>query len=185
MRQRDTHIMSAIYTETTLKQMRGQAVKDVWHAMIGKPAGLKNTTGLKNTKEIIHAILEGQQNPDFLKPFRVKDSKQVTPREPVEMPPKSGEKKKPGPKPKPKPVTAPAPPPKASSQLQAYESMEAPIRPSEILRITVKKLYIGDTLYFLESKTNNLYENLDGSPGSLCGTWSRETRTIHPVSLEA
>jgi hypothetical protein len=169
--------MSAIYTETVLKQMKGQAVKDVWHAMIGKPPGIKNTTGLKTTEEIIQAILQGQQNPDFLKPYTLKDSKQVTPREPVEMPPKSGEKKKPGPKPKPKPLIVSAPPSKPT-QLQAYESTEAPIRPSDIVRISVKKLYVDDTLYFLDSKTNNLYKEIDGKPGPLCGVWNVETRSI-------
>jgi hypothetical protein len=177
--------MSAMYSETVLKQMKGQAVKDVWHAMIGKPAGIKNTTGLKNSDEIIQAILEAQQHPEFLQSYKVKDSKQIVPREPVEMPPKSGEKKKPGPKPKPNPMTVSAPLEKRPTVLQAYESTEAPIRPSEIVRISVKKLHIGDTLYFLDSKTNKVYKEIDGKPGPLCGVWNVETRSILTLNLEA
>ena len=74
--------MSASYTYEMLKQMKGQAVKDVWHAMIGKPAGLKNTTGLKNTEEIIQAILNRQANPEVDPPKQVV-ARQV---EPQEMP---------------------------------------------------------------------------------------------------
>ena len=170
------------HTQTTLKQMKGQAVKDIWHAMIGKAAGIKNTTGLKNGDEIIEAILEGQRDPEFLQKFMTRAPKQPVEVEQKEMPPKPGkteaEPKKRGPKPKPKPVLAP-PVTVRSGQLQAYESPDIPIQPSEITRISVKELYVGNTLYFLETKTNKLYRANDGRPGGHCGTWDPETREIY------
>ena len=183
--------MTAIYTESSLKQMKGQAVKDIWHGMIGKPAGIKNTTGLKNGDEIIRAILEGQQNPEFLRKFLMRAPKQTLAVEEKEMPPKPGktettvEKKKPGPKPKASNTLVTPVVPKKVSQLQAYESTDIPVKPSEITRISVKKLFVGDTMYFLDSKTNNLYENAENKPGTLCGRWCAETRSIHPLSPEA
>ena len=173
------------YTQATLKQMKGQAVKDIWHTMIGKAAGIKNTTGLKNGDEIIEAILEGQRQPEFLHKFTVRPPKQLVEVEQKEMPPKPGKKedvvmKKKGPKPKPKPVGIP--PPVTVRPSQAYESADIPIQPSDITRISVKKLYVGDTLYFLESKTNKLYQSIDGRPGSSCGTWNPETREVQEDS---
>ncbi len=173
--------MSGIYTQEALKQMKGQAVKDIWHAMIGKPAGIKNTTGLKNGDEIIQAILEGQRHPEFLQKFTVRPPKQSVGVElKEEMPPKPGktesEKKKPGPKPK--PVVVPTAPPLRPKLLQAYESTELPIRAHAIHRISVKKLFVGDTMYFLESQTNKLYQSIDGRPGSSCGVWNPETREV-------
>jgi hypothetical protein len=175
--------MSASYSYEQLKQMRGQAVKDVWHAMIGKPAGIKNTTGLKSGDEIIRAILEAQENPELLKKFTGRPPKQVEQEkeqeQPKEMPPKA-EKKKPGPKPKVK--ASPLPPPlQRTGQTLAYESAEIPIVPVEIHRIVVKKLFVDDTLYFLEPKTNKLYSVLDGRPGSVCGLWDPQGRQVQDV----
>jgi hypothetical protein len=170
--------MSATYSYEQLKQMRGQAVKDVWHAMIGKPAGIKNTTGLKNGDEIIQAILDAQENPEVLKKFTGRPPKQVEQEKekPKEMPPKA-EKKKPGPKPKVK--ATPLPPPiQRTGKTLAYESVEIPIVPGEIHRIVVKKLFVDDTLYFLETKTNKLYSVVDGRPGSLCGLWDPQGRQV-------
>lgn len=164
--------MATVYTYEALKQMRGQAVKDIWHSMIGKPAGIKNTTGLKNGEEIMKAILEAQQNPEFLKQFQVRGPKQTVGIEPKEMPPKASEKKKPGPKPKIQ--VAPVNP----KPLQAYESTEIPIQPQEVKKIVVRKLFVNDTLYFLDSKTNKVYCSVDGRPGTECGLWNRESRTI-------
>jgi hypothetical protein len=166
--------MSAIYTLEMLQQMKGQAVKDVWHAMIGKPPGVKNTTGLKNSDEIIKAILEGQRTPSFLETFKVRAPKQSVAVEQKEMPPKSGETKKRGPKPKPKPTSVPVvttPVPRPSS-LQAYESPDLPMRVSAIQRIRLKKLYVDEREYFLDSKTNKLYTVLENKPGQLCGVWN-------------
>jgi hypothetical protein len=171
--------MSATYSYEQLKQMRGQAVKDVWHAMIGKPAGIKNTTGLKNGEEIIQAILEAQKNPESLKTVPVRPPKQVEQEQeqPKEMPPKS-DKKKPGPKPK---VSAAPQPVQRTGPFVAYESVGIPIVPVETKRICVKKLFVDDTLYFLESKTNTLYASIDGRPGSICGLWDPQTRHVHAV----
>jgi len=169
--------MSAIYSYEQLKQMRGQAVKDVWHSMIGKPAGIKNTTGLKNSEEIIQAILEAQKNPESLKAVPVRPPKQVEQEQPKEMPPKP-DKKKPGPKPKPKATVVPV---QRTGPFVAYESVGIPIVPVETKRICVKKLFVDDTMYFLESKTNTLYASIDGRPGSICGQWDPQTRHIHTV----
>lgn len=180
--------MTAIYTESSLKQMKGQAVKDIWHAMIGKPAGIKNTTGLKNSEEIIQAILEGQRNPDFVQKFIVRAPKQTVAVEEKEMPPKSGtsetkpkpEAKKRGPKPKPKPVSLPQVTVRPT-QIQAYESTGIPIRPSEITRISVKKIFVGDSMYFIDSKANKVYENLEGRPGACCGLWNAQKREVQEL----
>jgi hypothetical protein len=170
--------MSATYSYDQLKMMRGQAVKDVWHSMIGKPAGIKNTTGLKNGEEIIQAILKGQETPEFLKSFGVRAPKHEEQVETKEMPPK--EKKKPGPKPKAKPaVAAPKPPSsqtQTQTQTQAYESTEIPLSPQEVTRIVVRKLIVDDSQYFLDAKTNKLYSVVEERPGALCGTWNPETR---------
>jgi hypothetical protein len=173
--------MSATYSYEQLKQMRGQAVKDVWHSMIGKPAGIKNTTGLKNGDEIIQAILKAQQNPESLTKFIGRPPKQVEQEEPKEMPPKP-DKKKPGPKPKVKAAPAPRPiPVQRAGHLVAYESVGIPIVPLETKRICVKKLFVDDTMYFLDSKTNTLYTSVDGRPGSIRGLWDPQARHIHDV----
>ena len=79
-----------LYTSEMLRQMKGQAVKDIWHSLIGKPAGIKNTTGLRNSEEIIQAILKGQQDPAFLQTFgyRAPKPKPETVVEEESMPPK-------------------------------------------------------------------------------------------------
>ena len=175
--------VSAIYTQDTLKLMKGQAVKDIWHAMIGKSPGIKNTTGLKNGEEIIQAILEGQRDPEFLQKFVLRAPKQSVEVEKKEMPTKSGnteevEKKKRGPKPKAKEILVSPPVMVRVGQVQAYESPDIPIRPSDITRISVKKLFVGDTLYFLETKTNKLFTCVEGKPGTCCGSWNPQTREV-------
>lgn len=179
--------MSGTYTQDALKQMKGQAVKDIWHSMIGKPAGIKNTTGLKNSEEIIQAILEGQKNPEFLKKFTVRAPKQsVGVEQKEEMPPKSGnpqpekEKKKRGPKPKEKSDTTPSPAPviRTKTQVLAYESADIPERALEIKRIVVKKLITDENEYFLDVQTKKLYSVNDGRPGNYVGLWNAETREV-------
>jgi hypothetical protein len=171
--------MSATYSYEQLKAMRGQAVKDVWHSMIGKPPGIKNTTGLKNGEEIIQAILEGQRNPEYLKTFGVRPPKQEKQEETKEMPPKQKEKKKPGPKPKEK--TAPILVVAQQKQTLAYESNVMPLVPQEVKRIAVRKLFVGEAQYFVETKTNKLFTIVDGRPGCVCGSWNPQSRQ---VSLE-
>ena len=168
--------MATLHTYESLKQMKGQAVKDIWHAMIGKPAGIKNTTGLKNGEEIMNAILEAQKNPEFLKQFQMRGPKQPVGIEAKEMPPK--EKKKPGPKPKVVGAPSVTPVPIVSRGIQAYESAEIPLKAHEVNRIVVRKLFVNDTLYFLETKTNKVYSVVDGRPGAQCGSWNPQTRHV-------
>lgn len=155
--------MSAPYSYETLKQMKGQAVKDIWHGMIGKPAGLKNTTGLKNTEEIIQAILQNQQNPEGTLPPKQIVEKQV---EPEQM----GRKKK-------TVVVIPTPAAYTGKPL-AFESTEIPLVPVEVLRRTVRKLHVGDTCYFLDTKTKEVFSVHDGKPGARLGTWNAEERCV-------
>ncbi len=166
------------YTYSSLQQMRGQAVKDIWHAMIGKPAGIKNTTGLRNSEEIIQAILKGQADPEFLKTFGVRPPKpkeEVREEQEIEsMPPK--EKKKPGPKPK---LANPIVIPQKAKIIAAVESNELPLVPQDIIRRTLRKLHVGDDSYFLEVKTNQVFSVVDNKPGLLLGVWDREERRIN------
>lgn len=155
--------------------MKGQVVKDIWHAMIGKPAGIKNTTGLRNAEEIIEAILKGQSDPEFLRTFGVRPPK---PKEDIqeekeEMPPK----KKPGPKPKlSNPIVVPVVQrPKGTA---AVESNEIPIVPQDVIRRSFRKFHVDDSLYFLESTTNQVFSVVDKKPGVLLGVWNAEERTL-------
>lgn len=174
-----------IYTELDLRKLRGQAIKDIWHSMIGKGPGIRNTTGLKNTDEIIQAILQGQENPEFLKqrttnPLKHKADESI---ELEEMPPKQ----KPGPKPKQKgPValsdtaahrimaSSVAACSSTRPAVVAVESTEAPLTNIEVNRIKVRKLYVDNTLYFLDVEKNNVYSR----PGVLYGHWNAETKTL-------
>jgi hypothetical protein len=153
--------MSAPYSYETLNQMKGQAVKDIWHAMIGKPPGLKNTTGLKNTEEIIQAILKRQESPEELPP-KQQVAKQV---ESQEM----GRKKK---------ETVSVPRISATVKPLAIESTEIPILVNEVQKRSVRKLHVGDTCYFLDAKTQEVFSVVDGKPGSLLGVWNPEERCV-------
>jgi len=174
-----THVQ--LYTYESLNQMKGQAVKDVWHAMIGKPAGIKNTTGLRNTEEIIQAILKGQSDPEFLKTFGVRPPK---PKEEVReeketepMPPK----KKPGPKPKvSNPIVVPVI--QRPKQTLAIESNEIPLVPQDVIRRTFRKFHVGNDSYFLESTTNQVFSVVDNKPGMVLGVWNASERVILPVA---
>jgi hypothetical protein len=186
------------YSYETLTQMKGQAVKDLWHSMIGKPPGLKNTTGLRNTEEILQAILKAQEDPTFSAKFKgqgIEGQARPTrafegqarptraPKQMLEVPPdmkdpKPTEKKKPGPKPKGKPLVIP--PVVSPVRIGAIESTEIPIVPSDVQKIHVRKLYLGDASYFLNPKTKQLYAVVDGKPGVLCGIWNAEARTVQP-----
>ena len=149
--------MSTHYTYELLKQMKGQALKDTWHAMIGKPAGLKNTTGLKSTEDIIQAILNTQGNP------KPQETRSI---EAVEMPPKKNQRRK----------VAPVSLPKRD--IHAVESAEIPIRCLEVKRHRVHLLHLGDQQYFVDNDTNQLFTIVEGKPGSSCGHLDRETQTI-------
>ncbi len=175
--------MSALshYSYEALTQLKGQAVKDLWHSMIGKPPGLKNTTGLRNNEEILQAILKGQEDPGFCAGFGGQGRPTRAPKQMTEVSPdmkdsKPIEKKKPGPKPKVKPIV---PPLVSPVRIGAIESTEIPLVPSDVQKIHLRKLHIGDASYFVEPKTKQLYAVVDGKPGPLCGTWQTETRTVH------
>ena len=168
------------YTYETLNQMKGQAVKDVWHAMIGKPAGIKNTTGLRNTEEIIQAILKGQSDPEFLRSFGVRPPK---PKEEIQeeqetepMPPK----KKPGPKPKvSNPIVVPAV--QRPKQTLAIESNEVPLVPQDVIRRSFRKFHVGENTYFIESSTHELFSVVENKPGMLVGHWNPEERKVETL----
>lgn len=174
-----------LYTELDLRKLRGQALKDVWHDMIGKPPGLHNTTGLHNTEDIVQAILQGQKNPEYLNRFAKRQHKQKEVESVVEMPPQElppKERKKPGPKPKPKPDQNPIVMPTlplATLRIQAVESMDEPQKKIEVERIKLNKLHIGSEVYFLDRASNTVYTMENTRPGSICGTWDPSSRTLH------
>jgi len=157
-----------LYTELDLRKMKGQALKDTWHALIGKPPGLKNTTGLRNSEEIVQAILNAQADPNF-RPVKEPDQAEVE-----SMPPK--ERKKPGPKPKPPPPVVE--PPRSPSQVQAVETTELPLTQVEVKRIRLKKLKVGETQYYLEEETLRVYEIQGRTPGEWIGTWDPTTQAV-------
>ena len=160
-----------IYSELDLRKMKGQALKDTWHALIGKPPGLKNTTGLRNSEEIVQAILRAQADPNF------RPAKEPARAEVDLMPPK--EKQKPGPKPKPKPaVSSPPPPPRPPQSIQAVESTELPLTQIGVKRIRLKKLQIGQIQYYVEDETQRVYEIQGRTPGDCIGTWNPTTQTL-------
>lgn len=168
-----TQTYTQIYTELDLRKLRGQAIKDIWHSLIGKGPGIRNTTGLKTSDEIIQAILQGQENPEFLKQFTTKPfnhkHKADESNELEEMPPK-----KPGPKPKIKLFVEPVRP----YGIQAVESTETVVTGVEVNRIKLRKIHVDNTLYFLDHEKNNVYS----TPGVLYGKWNPETKSI--LSLE-
>ena len=162
-----------IYSELDLRKMKTQALKDVWHALIGKPPGLKNTTGLRTSEEILQAILKAQADPTF-RPAKEPDRAVVE-----SMPPK--EKKKPGPKPKPPsvdPVPVVSMTPQTPAAVQAVESTELPLAQVEVKRIRLKKLMLGQTQYYLEEETFRVYEIQGRTPGDCIGTWNPTTQEL-------
>ncbi len=162
--------MTHPYTELDLRKLKGQELKDVWHKMIGKEAGIKNTTGMKTTEDILQAILKGQSDPSFLTPFqKVRQASESSHKAKVESPvgkpmPKSGESKRRGGEPKVVP--------------QAFESMTPPLKAECIEKRMVKKLHLGSDLVFLDPLTNIVYEAIANTPGVRCGTWDPELREI-------
>jgi hypothetical protein len=164
------------YTELDLRKMKGQALKDVWHSMIGKPVGLKNTTGLKNSEEIVQAILQGQANTEFLEPYKVREGKHkaVEPEHVEPMPPK--EKKKPGPKPK---SSVQAVQPTVPVRAVAVESMETPLSGVFVERIKLRKLHVNEQQYYLDAESKKVFAvEASGKPGSCVGMWNPITRAV-------
>jgi hypothetical protein len=163
------------HTYESLRCLKGQEVKDIWHTKIGKPVGLRNVTGLKNMEEIIQAILKAEADESFLKGFRARAPKQtVLESLDVEtMPPKA----KPGRKPKVKPLL-PMPLAIARVPLEAYETTEIPLKVDEVVRVVVHKLIVENVEYFLETKTKKVFASVNGRPGHECGTWDPESRQL-------
>lgn len=163
-----------LYTELELRKLKGQALKDVWHAMIGKEAGLKNTTGLKNSEEILQAILLGQVNTDYLSHFTGRQphkqvERTVEEEAPVEMPPKK-------PKVKANPILVPHQ--RLPVKMMAVESMERVDTNIEVHRISLKKLHIGEHSYFVDKATQTVYSIDNNRPGAILGKWNPETKSI-------
>jgi len=158
--------MSHLYSELDLRRLKGQALKDVWHGMIGKPAGLKNTTGLKNSEEIIQAILEKQSEEIVLSP--------------VEMPPKPKEVKVKEVKVKEVKVKEVKVNQKKQvevkgSSLLAVESAEAPLEVVDVVRIAVVKRNVEGVEYYIEKETNKVFSVKDGQPQ---GVWDSDSNSI-------
>jgi hypothetical protein len=181
--------MTQLYTELDLRKLKGQALKDVWHAMIGKEAGIKNTTGLNNSEEILQAILKGQADPTFLEPYKVKrvrhKAEGETPVVEMPNPVEPTEKKKRGPKPKPKPLANPIGMPSAPVETQAVESMETPLQVSDIYRYELYTLHFEDREYFVDKQTKKLFEKVNGYPGKLVGLWNAQTKQINPYEEDS
>jgi hypothetical protein len=165
-----------IYTEVELRRLKGQSVKDIWHAMIGKPPGIKNTTGLKTTEDVLQAILTAQDDPCFLSTVHVRPPKPSVYEDLKEK--EMAPKKKPGPVPKAKPTPPPLPLPTASPKIRAIETMDPPLSVSTVVRISVRKLYVEGEWYYLDAKTQTVYQCVENRPGERLGTWTPETRSI-------
>lgn len=161
-----------LYTELELRKLKGQALKDVWHAMIGKEPGLKNTTGLKNSEEILQAILLGQVNKDYLsqftgrQPHKQKEEHREEKEEP--MPPKK-------PKVKANPIVIPQPLPVKTMAVESMDSIETNI---EVQRIHLTRIHSGEHSYFVDKATQTVYSIDNNRPGTILGKWSKETKSI-------
>ena len=162
-----------LYTELELRKLKGQALKDVWHAMIGKEPGIKNTTGLKNSEEILQAILLAQANKDYLtqfcgrQPHKQKEDSGV--QEEEFMPPKK-------PKVKANPVVLPHQP--VLVKTMAVESMDRVESNVEVQRICLKRIHVGGESYFVDKATQMVYSIENNRPGSVLGKWNKETHSI-------
>lgn len=169
------------HTYESLRRLKGQEVKDIWHAKIGKPAGLRNVTGLKCMEEIIQAILKAESDETFLKGVRVRAPKQEIQESLVEMPPKGKPGRKPGQtsKPKSKPITTEGSP-IVAVPFQAYETTEIPLKVEEVVRVIVHKLIVEDVEYFVEAKTKKVFASVNGRPGPEYGTWDPESKRLIP-----
>lgn len=149
-----------MYSYEVLVQMKGQAVKDIWHAMIGKEPGIRNTTGLKTMEEVIQAILQAQQDPMF----KGKAPKQVS----VEKKEESMPRRK-------NTIVTPS---TVKKTIQAVESEEYPQK-VEIKRVLLNKLIVGDQEYYKDKETQEVYSIENNRPGQRLGVWNVKTRSIN------
>ena len=182
-----TSMATHLYSELELRKLKGQALKDVWHAMIGKEAGIKNTTGLKNSEEILQAILLGQANKEYLNQFLTRQPhkqkeppvKQEEDPEPMRhKQPKESKESKESKQPKVKPNPILVPQGSLIVKSMAVESMEPIEKNSEVHRICLKKIHIGDKSYFVDKATQTVYSIDNNRPGSILGRWNQETNSI-------
>jgi hypothetical protein len=158
--------------------------------MIGKEAGIKNTTGLPNGEAILQAILKGQADPTFLEPYKVRrathKAEDATPTK--EMPKteektksvETKEQKKRGPKPKPKANPNPIVIPSAPVATLAVETMQSPLQVSDVNQYSVHTFNVQGTEYFVDKVTKKLFEKVNGYPGKLVGIWNAESKQIQP-----
>lgn len=154
-----------MYSYDILTKMKGQSVKDIWHSMIGKEEGIRNTTGLKTMEDVIHAILKAQEDPLFLNEFKEKAPKHSVVEKEEEC---MGRKKNPN---------VIVIPPKIKKTVQAVESNELPFK-TEVRHVVVKKLIVGSVEYFKDKETNEVYSIENNRPGQRLGLWNAETRSI-------
>jgi hypothetical protein len=166
-----------IYTELELRKLKGQALKDVWHTMIGKGPGIKNTTGLKNSEEILQAILLAQVNQEYLNQFtrnHCKEHKQIEPPNQqevasVSMPPKKAKAKS----------NAIVPVQQAIPvKTMAVEAMEPIEKNVEVHRICLKKVHLGGESYFVDKAIQTVYSIVNNRPGTILGKWNPDTKSI-------
>ena len=153
------------YTELDLRRLKGQALKDTWHDMIGKPPGLKNVTGLHSLEEIIQAILQKQSEreeclSEEIRPIFVE----------VAMPPKAAPRPQ-----KEKAEKAAKPIKKKVTNLLAIESMEEPLEVLEVIRRIVQPKTIQGHEYYVEKDSNNVYTI---KTGEYQGVWKEELESI-------
>ncbi len=161
-----------MYSYDMLTKLKSQAVKDIWHAMLGKEAGIRNTTGLKNMEEIIQAILKAQENPEFVLTFKQKPVKIETDLKPEVV--NKEEEVMPRQK-NPNPIIVPIQTKKA---VQAVESNVSPQKNVDVRRVVVAKLIVGNDEYFKDKETQQVYSVENGRPGQLLGVWNPQTRSI-------
>jgi hypothetical protein len=168
--------MSHLYSELDLRRLKGQALKDVWHGMIGKPAGLKNTTGLKNSEEIIQAILEKQSEEIVLSPVEMPPKpKEVKVKEVKVKEVKVKEVKVKEVKVKEVKVNQKKQVEVKGSSLLAVESAEAPLEVVDVVRIAVVKRVVEGVEYYIEKETNKVFSVKDGQPQ---GVWDSDSNSI-------
>ncbi len=167
---------TTLYTELELRKLKGQTLKDVWHKMIGKDAGIRNVTGLKSIEEIVQAILKGQQDKEFLNRYVVKTKHKATQPVSVEEEDMPGEKKKRGPKPKsnPTPIVSSS----TKVNIQAVESNESPIQVEQVERLCLRRLQIDETVFFIDVEQQKIFEIVNNAPGNYLGIWNPETKEI-------
>lgn len=157
-----------MYSYELLSKMKGQSVKDIWHSMIGKEEGIRNTTGLKTMEDVIQAILKGQEDSGFLEQFREKRTPKHSVVEKEEESMGRTKQKHTN------PIVVSS---SVKKTVEAVESNELPFQ-TEVKHVVVKKLIVGNLEYFKDKETNEVYSVDNGKPGQRLGVWNSATRSI-------